>query len=291
MTPHRLDNILSPAKLNLFLHVTGQRPDGYHLLQSVFVPIDWYDTLHFKRRNDGKIIRHDLSQTALPQEDLIIRAAQMLQQISGTSWGADIYLHKTIPMQAGLGGGSSNAATTLFTLNRLWELDLDTDKLLSLAKRLGSDVSFFLHCRPAWVEGTGELITPISLPEDTFKATIAVLKPAKGVATQQIFSSRLLTKNTKPAKISDFSSTTKNMQDMFSFGRNDLQPAAIAAEPQIQQAIDWLQENGTENVRMTGSGSAVFGTVDPLNWSDNPPPVGWKLKLCKILGFSPHVQW
>ncbi|MGL4666699.1 MAG: 4-(cytidine 5'-diphospho)-2-C-methyl-D-erythritol kinase, partial [Saezia sp.] len=181
MTPQRLENILSPAKLNLFLHVTGQRPDGYHLLQSVFVAIDWYDTLHFERREDGKILRHDLNNTPLPEQDLSVRAAQMLQKMSGTSFGADIFLHKTIPMQAGLGGGSSNAATTLLALNKLWGLNLDTSLLLPLAKRLGSDVPFFLHNGPAWVEGAGELLTPISLPADIFKTPIAVLKPDQGV--------------------------------------------------------------------------------------------------------------
>lgn len=290
MTNPCLENILSPAKLNLFLHVTGQRPDGYHLLQSVFVAIDWYDTLHFERRTDHKIIRHDLNQVPLPQEDLSVRAARLLQQVSGTSFGADISLHKTIPMQAGLGGGSSNAATTLLALNRLWELNLPVSALYPLAQKLGSDVSFFLQSSPAWVEGIGDILTPITLPESMFKTPIAVLKPDHGVATQQIFSSDLLTKNTKPAKIHEFISSTERADTAFTFGRNDLQQAAIAAEPQINQAIHWLEKNGAKNTRMTGSGSSVFGVIDTLNWSNNPPPVSWKLKLCRILDSHHHVQ-
>ena len=291
MTNPCLENILSPAKLNLFLHVTGQRPDGYHLLQSVFVAIDWHDTMHFERRKDGQILRHDLNHTSLPKKDLSIQAAQLLQQISGTSFGVNVSLHKTIPMQAGLGGGSSNAATTLLALNHLWELNLPTNILHTLAQKLGSDVPFFLQGRPAWAEGIGEILTPVTLPENMLKTSLAILKPEQGVATQQIFSSALLTKNTKPAKISDFISSTKDANAAFDFGRNDLQQAAIAAEPQIEQALRWLKNNGVKDARMTGSGSSVFGAIDALNLSNNSPPVGWKLKLCKILDSHPHVQW
>lgn len=139
-----LNHVLAPAKLNLFLHITGRRPDGYHLLQSVFMLIDWYDTLHFELRGDGQISREDLSVT-LPQDDLIIRAARLLQQSSGTSQGAHIAIEKSIPAQAGMGGGSSDAATCLLALNRLWGLGLTVQQLATLGLKLGADVPFFLN--------------------------------------------------------------------------------------------------------------------------------------------------
>ena len=158
-----LFDVPAPAKLNLFLHVTGRRADGYHLLQSVFMLIDWCDTLHFERRSDGHIQRHDLS-TPLPADDLIVRAARLLQSTTGTAQGADISIDKRIPAQAGMGGGSSDAASTLLALNRLWQLNLPLPRLEALGLQLGADVPFFLRGHNAWVEGVGEQITPIELP-------------------------------------------------------------------------------------------------------------------------------
>lgn len=294
MQAHTIDHILCPAKLNLFLHVTGKRPDGYHLLQSIFAPIDWYDILHFERRTDGKISRHDLL-TPLPQNDLITRAATLLQKTSGTSLGADISIEKHIPMQAGLGGGSANAATVLILLNHLWQLNLTQHQLLGLAVQLGSDVPFFLYNTPCWVEGIGEIITPIQLPPDTFNTAIALLKPNNGVSTQQIFSSNLLTNNTKPATISHFTSSIKNKFSVFDFGRNDLQKAATAIEPEIKQALHQLKSICSGQTRMTGSGSTVFGAVrqniNTPDLSTNFLPLGWQLKMCKILDFSPLSKW
>ena len=173
-----LHDVPAPAKLNLFLHITGRRPDGYHLLQSVFMLIDWCDTLHFEKRSDGVISREDLS-VALPAQDLITRAASLLQKHSGCTDGAHIAVDKQIPAQAGMGGGSSDAATCLLALNRLWNLNLDLTTLEKLGLELGADVPFFLRGRNAWVEGVGEKITPIDLPPAQFW----VLKPPQGINT------------------------------------------------------------------------------------------------------------
>lgn len=297
------EHILSPAKLNLFLHINGQRPDGYHLLQSVIVAIDWFDILHFERRNDGKIKRHDLN-TELPQEDLTIRAAQLLQKKTGVSYGVDISIEKHIPMQAGLGGGSSNAATTLTILNQLWKLGLSQQELQALALSLGADVPFFIQNNPAWVEGIGEKLTPIDLPKSFFKQPIAVLKPNKGVATKQIFLSPLLTRNTNPVTMRDFTSyVTANIKAeqmgeegkslaVFRFGHNDMQNAAMSIEPQISEALNWLKASTGQDARMTGSGSAVFAVLPQedklLKQSTNPLPSDWQFKMCKILNTHPY---
>lgn len=298
-----LDSILSPAKLNLFLHVTGQREDGYHLLQSVMVPIDWYDTLHFELRTDGKIQRHDLG-PKLPGEDLIVRAARKLQTHHPVSLGVDISIEKNIPMQAGLGGGSSNAAMVLLALNRLWQLHLPLPELHAIGLTLGADIPFFLHSSPAWVEGIGEKLTPIALPEEIYQQPIAVVKPPNGVSTQQIFSSPLLTKDTIPAKISTFISdaftkkqadTVKEFCAVFDFGCNDLQTVAEQIEPQIKEAIDKASQYAGSQARMTGSGSAVFAPirkkVEQVEQSTNMAlPNGWLFKKCRILPAHPQAD-
>jgi 4-diphosphocytidyl-2-C-methyl-D-erythritol kinase len=194
-----LSDLPAPAKLNLFLHITGRRPDGYHLLQSVFVLIDWCDTLHLERRSDGQIRRHDLGQP-LPPHDLCLRAAQALQAASGSNWGVDISIDKTLPWGAGMGGGSSNAATVLLGLNRLWGLNWPRSELARLALSLGADVPFFIQGDNAWVEGIGERIQPIELPPLCF----AVLKPPTSLATAEIFSSPLLARDTEPATVAGF---------------------------------------------------------------------------------------
>ncbi|CAK7004487.1 4-diphosphocytidyl-2-C-methyl-D-erythritol kinase [Saezia sanguinis] len=316
MQPHALHDVLAPAKLNLFLHITGRRHDGYHLLQSAFVAIDWFDTLHFERRNDAVITRHDLG-AALPEDDLIIRAARLLQQNSRTAYGADISIQKNIPAQAGLGGGSSDAATTLLALNHLWQTRLTALQLHALAQQLGADVPFFLHRGPAWVEGVGEQISDLALPHTAFHTPIAVLKPEFGVSTQQLFSSPVLTRNTKPVRMADFASFdlcskrfeneseiqqhallktgAENPYAVFDFGHNDLQQVAVAFQPQIGQALEYLSDLSGGPARMTGSGSAVFAamrkSVDPLEQSTNSLPFGWQFKMCKILDEHPHPDW
>jgi len=290
-----IHGVLAPAKLNLFLHITSQRSDGYHLLQSVFMLIDWYDTLDFEVRTDGIIERIDVSsknidlpgsaqnsQPALPGEDLCVKAALALQKATACNWGARISLSKTIPQQAGMGGGSSNAASTLLALNRLWGLGLSRQELMQIAVPLGADVPFFLTGSSAWVEGIGDKLEPISLPP----AKWAVLKPKNGVPTQQIFQDPLLERGSKTVTIFDFAALP------FGFGRNDLQPVAQRLCPEITLAIEWLGKQGLK-ARMTGSGSAVFANL-PLGAELNAmPPVslGWQLKQCSNLDKHPHSDW
>ncbi|RZI80522.1 MAG: 4-(cytidine 5'-diphospho)-2-C-methyl-D-erythritol kinase [Rubrivivax sp.] len=253
-----LHNLPAPAKLNLFLHVTGRREDGYHLLQSVFVLIDWADTLHIDTRPDGVLARHDLG-PALPADDLCLRAARLLQGESGTTQGADIHIDKQLPWGAGMGGGSSDAATVLLALNQLWGLNWPRARLASLALQLGADVPFFIHGRNAWVEGIGEQITAIDLPSAVTNTPVAVLKPPVAVPTQAIFASPHLSRSTDAATISLFLAAPK------CFGRNDLQAPAELYSSQISQALE-IMKNRFGNSRMTGSGSAVF------SWMESTPP-------------------
>jgi len=271
-------DVLAPAKLNLFLHVTGRRADGYHLLQSVFMLIDWCDTLHFECRSNGQIHRHDLN-TPLPPDDLIVRAARLLQSTTGTTLGADISIDKRIPAQAGMGGGSSDAASTLLALNRLWNLKLPLPHLEALGLRLGADVPFFLRGGNAWVEGIGEQITPVDLPSAHF----CVLKPAAGVDTASIFRHPALERATKPATIAVFAA------DPYAFGHNDLQPVAEMLCPEVKQAIELLEAQGLQ-ARMTGSGSAVFAHCAPGKAAIQAPN-HWVVRECSNLEVHPLQGW
>ena len=281
----------APAKVNLFLHVVGQRADGYHLLQSVFMLIDWADTLHIERRADGKLQRHDLS-TPLPPDDLCLRAARALQQASGSSLGADIHIHKRVPAGAGLGGGSSDAATTLLALNRLWSLNWSRERLAALALGLGADVPFFVHGEHAFVEGIGERITPVALP----RLWLAVIKPAASLGTAQIFGSPALERATPAVILADFlANTTLSEGAATGFGRNDLQPVALVQCAEIGEVADWLQAR-FGNSRMSGSGSAVFaraGTGDrPLaTWGEDELPAHWVGRMCRSLAVHPLAHW
>lgn len=273
-----LYDVPAPAKLNLFLHVLGQREDGYHLLESAFMLIDWHDTLHFEARSDSQISRHDLS-SPLPQQDLCVRAALLLQASSGTRLGAHITIDKRIPAQAGLGGGSSDAATTLLALNRLWNLKLEGKALMALALQLGADVPFFLFGGNAWVSGIGETLRAIDLPDAKF----LVVKPSQGIETPRIFSHPALKRNTDPAIISRF------VADPYSFGCNDLQPVAQTLCPGIGQAIEWMHGQGLQ-ARMTGSGSAVFArTLDGFQ-ADQANSL-FQMKLCRNLDAHPLRGW
>jgi 4-diphosphocytidyl-2-C-methyl-D-erythritol kinase len=283
-----LNNVLAPAKLNLFLHITGRRPDGYHLLQSVFMLIDWYDTLHFEVRSDGQISREDLN-FPLPKDDLITRAARLLKETSGTAQGAHIAIEKSIPAQAGMGGGSSDAATCLLALNKLWGLGLSVKQLTEMGLKLGADVPFFLHGHNAWVEGVGEVMQPISLPPAQF----VVVKPLEGLETALIFGSESLKRDTKPATISVFAA------DPYGFGHNDLQPVAQRLCPQISDAIAWLESASLASVvkgRMTGSGSAVFAQVPRGTDLSQMPQVpatwlNWQIRMCSNLEVHPLKGW
>jgi 4-diphosphocytidyl-2-C-methyl-D-erythritol kinase len=278
-----LYDVPAPAKLNLFLHITGRRPDGYHLLQSVFMLVDWCDSLHFELRSGGQISRED-SGISLPQDDLIVRAARALQQAVGGSAGVHIRLEKRIPVQAGMGGGSSDAASCLLALNRLWGLELPLARLEEIGLALGSDVPFFLRGRNAWVEGIGEQIRPIELPPATF----AVVKPPAGLDTSLIFRDAALKRDTAPAIISGFAANHEG-SDPFGFGHNDLQPVAQRLCPAVTQALKWLDDQGLQ-ARMTGSGSAVFAQISQEK-ALLPAPAGWQVRQCGNLAVHPLSGW
>jgi 4-diphosphocytidyl-2-C-methyl-D-erythritol kinase len=281
-----LYDVPAPAKLNLFLHITGRRADDYHLLQSVFMLIDWCDTLHFELRRDGVISRTDLGLAVhqdLPAEDLSVRAARALQAATGTTLGVHISLEKRIPSQAGMGGGSSDAASCLLALQRLWGLRLPPAKLMALALSLGADVPFFLCGSHAWVEGIGELITPITLPAARF----LVIKPAAGLSTQAIFSSPELKRDTKTATMLGFAANDNGR--VYGFGRNDLQPVAEKLCPPMVQSLNWLAAQGLQG-RMTGSGSAVFAQM-PNEMTLSDAPGDWQIRQCGNLEAHPLAGW
>ena len=281
-----LYDVPAPAKLNLFLHITGRRADAYHLLQSVFMLIDWCDTLHFELRRDGVISRTDLGTAVsqdLPAEDLSVRAARALQAATGTTLGVHISLEKRIPSQAGMGGGSSDAASCLLALQRLWGLRLPPAKLMALALSLGADVPFFLCGSHAWVEGIGELITPITLPAARF----LVVKPAAGLSTQAIFSSPELKRDTETATMLGFAANDNGR--VYGFGRNDLQPVAEKLCPPVVQSLNWLTEQGLQG-RMTGSGSAVFAQM-PNEMMVSDAPGDWQIRQCGNLEAHPLAGW
>jgi 4-diphosphocytidyl-2-C-methyl-D-erythritol kinase len=273
-----LHDVPAPAKLNLFLHITGRRPDGYHELQSVFMMIDWCDTLHFEKRPGGNISREDLT-LALPAQDLITRAAHLLQSHTGCTDGVHIAVEKQIPAQAGMGGGSSDAASCLLALNRLWGLNLSLPKLEKLGLQLGADVPFFLRGHNAWVEGVGEKITPIELPAARFW----VLKPPQGIETSQIFAHPDLKRDTNTATMSVFAAET------YDFGHNDLQPVAQALCPGVEQALQALNQAGLK-AKMTGSGSAVFAHCMDSTTKVSVPD-HFLARLCSNLEAHPLQGW
>ena len=314
-----LHDVAAPAKLNLFLHVVGRRPNGYHLLQSVFVLIDWSDRLHFERRNDAKLNRHDIG-AKLPDDDLCLRAARLLQSASASPWGADIHIDKQVPTGAGMGGGSSDAASTLLALNRLWGLNWPVSKLMPLGLKLGADVPFFLGGGPAFVEGIGEILTPLALPQQRF----AVLKPAGSIPTSEIFASPLLARNTGAVTVAGFPAGTVSLASepdavnkaaidpdladgtevvsveaiIKGFGHNDLEPVAESRSAEVSQALKLLKDR-FGNSRMTGSGSAVFARIEMLdglsgppaaNWTEDLPP-GWVGRICQSLERHPLAGW
>jgi len=303
MSVPAIHDVAAPAKLNLFLHVVGRRPDGYHLLQSVFVLVDWHDTLHFERRSDGRLARHDLG-ARLPDDDLCLRAARTLQSESGTSLGADISIDKQVPWGAGMGGGSSDAASTLLALNHLWGLNWPRTRLLALGLTLGADVPFFLAGHNAWVEGIGEKLTPLPLPPQW----LAVLKPVASIETRAIFESPMLVRNTDAVILAGFLADVGVSGLCQGFGRNDLQPAVENQCHEVAHAVKLLQAR-FGNGRMTGSGSAVFARAGRIETTEckragqragnSPPsaaipsdlPAGWVGRMCRSLEQHPLVGW
>lgn len=240
----------APAKLNLFLHIVGRRDDGYHELQTVFQFLDITDTLQFRLRNDGEIHLHtDLDFPA--EQNLVWRAAKLLQQHTNTKQGADITLQKRIPLGAGMGGGSSDAATTLVGLNRLWHTGLSSAALEKLGKQLGADVPIFVRGQASWAEGIGEQLMPVDCPERYY---LVVVPPCQ-VSTQEVFSHPALTRNTPRIKVSDFLFHPAKTH-------NDFESLVAKLYPPVAAALQWLQQFATP--RLTGSGSAIFAEfADP----------------------------
>ncbi|MCW8918377.1 MAG: 4-(cytidine 5'-diphospho)-2-C-methyl-D-erythritol kinase [Gammaproteobacteria bacterium] len=254
----------APAKLNLFLHITGRRADGYHLLQSVFQFLDFGDEIDIDLRDDGAIHRlNDLPGVA-PEQDLVVRAARLLQQRSGCQLGADIRVEKRLPLGGGLGGGSSDAATVLVALNRLWGVHLPLGELAELGLQLGADVPVFVHGHAAWAEGVGEILQPVELPEPWY----LVIIPPVEVSTARIFSDPQLTRECQAIKIRAF---------LAGEGENVCQPVAARHYPEIAQALAWLGHFAT--ARMTGTGSCVFAAFDTREGAETvyrQLPAGWR---------------
>ena len=238
----------APAKLNLFLHIVGRRADGYHELQTVFQFLDHGDRLALARREDGRIRRaYDLEGVS-EESDLVMRAARTLQAAVGTPLGADIHLEKRLPMGGGLGGGSSDAATVLVGLNRLWGLGWPLARLAELGLTLGADVPVFVHGRAAFAEGVGERLTPVAPPEPWY----LVVCPPVHVDTGAVFADEGLTRNTPPIKISGLSEWE---------GRNDCQAVVVRRHPEVGEALAWLSRRAGQ-ARMTGTGACVFAPFE-----------------------------
>lgn len=249
MTEPRFDTLTlpAPAKLNLFLHITARRPDGYHELQTIFQLLDRGDELDFVRNNQGDItLTCQHKALGNPEDNLVIRAARLLKQHSKTPCGAHITLHKNLPAGAGLGGGSSDAATTLLGLNHLWQTHLSLNELAELGLALGADVPVFVHGHSAWAEGIGEKLTPVTLPEPYF----VVLSPSCHVNTGEIFSHQQLTRDSSPIKMAAF---------LAGQSRNDCETLVRRLYPEVDTAINWLSQFGP--ARLTGTGSSLFALM------------------------------
>lgn len=238
--------LLAPAKINLFLHITGRRPDGYHTLQTIFQRLDFGDTLTFTLRPNGSAIHLEHTLDIPNDRNLILRAANLLQNYTQTQYGAHIKLTKQLPMEAGLGGGSSNAATTLIGLNQLWQTGLTTQTLAELGLQLGADVPVFVHGhKTSWGEGIGEILIPVTVPA----AWYVVLYPACSVSTKQIFTHPDLPRATAPVSLQDFFDGST---------QNDCQSLVRTLYPEIDRALKWL--NQFEQAKLTGTGSCIFAS-------------------------------
>ena len=257
MALRSLHNCPAPAKLNLFLHITGRRADGYHLLQSAFQLIDFGDSLDFDLRGDEQIVRTSDLPGVPAESDLVVRALRLLQgaylQRHGTlPPGVDVGVTKRLPMGGGLGGGSSDAATALMAVNHLWQGGFSIDELMELGLPLGADIPFFLFGRNAFVEGVGERMQAVDTPACCY----LVIAPGVEVPTASIFSAADLTRDSKPVRITDFSRHLMTENGRKGFGKNDLQAVATRLFPPVAEAVEWLGAYG--DARMTGSGACVF---------------------------------
>jgi 4-diphosphocytidyl-2-C-methyl-D-erythritol kinase len=289
MAATQLHNCPAPAKLNLFLHVTGRRPDGYHLLQSVFQLIDRADMLHFDLRDDGRIVRTTDLPGVPAEQDLIVRALHLLadeyQRRTGRSvTGIDVAVEKILPMGGGLGGGSSDAATALMAANYLWQAGFSQDELMALGLPLGADIPFFIFGQTAFAEGVGETLQGVAGPDCWYVVT----EPGVSVPTPAIFTATDLTRNSKPVTISDFSRYLSVHGELGGFGKNDLQAVAARLFPPVAEAAEWL--SGYGQARMTGSGACVFCALSSESKADDvlaQVPARWKAWKAKALAHHP----
>lgn len=243
-------HLLSPAKLNLFLHITGRRPDGYHLLQTLFQLLDYGDDMHFRTRSDGQITLTPELPGVSHEQNLIIRAARALAPYQKPGQGVDIRINKRLPMGGGIGGGSSNAATTLVALNYLWQCGLTKHQLQVLGLQLGADVPVFINAQTAWAEGVGEALQAIEIPPKWF----VVAQPDCHVSTAEIFSNKCLTRDTEAIKVAAF---------LERGGKNDCEALVRKLYPPVDKALNWLQQFD-RNARMTGTGACVFASFDSV---------------------------
>ncbi len=274
----------APAKLNLFLHVTGRAADGYHSLQTVFQLLDWCDELQLEATAAPEIVREEGPAAIPAAEDLCVRAARLLQQATGCRQGARIRLRKRIPTGGGLGGGSSDAATVLCVLDRLWGLRLRTDELVALGLRLGADVPVFVRGESAWGEGRGEQLTPVGLPERWF----VVIHPGVSVSTAEVFQAAELTRNSPVITIRAVSPGAPLGGDT----RNDCEAVVRARVPEVAAALDWLAAFAP--ARMTGTGACVFAAFDSAAAAERVAarvPECWTSRVAKGVQRSPlHLR-
>ena len=268
-------HLRSPAKINLMLQITGQRDDGYHELQTVFQLIGLYDDLIFTTTEDGRIWREGANSRVPAEQDLTIKAARLMQQQYRVKTGVKININKQIPIGGGLGGGSSDAATTLMALNKIWQLELTSDQLQKIALKLGADVPFFIFGRNAWAEGIGEHLTAIDLAANWY----LIVHPNIFVSTAKIFSAQDLTRDCHPITIRAF---------LEGAGSNVCEPVACKLYPQIQQALDWL--NRYSPARMTGTGACIFAAFDSVekaNIVKSQLPEKWSGYVAQGLNTNP----
>lgn len=281
----------APAKLNLFLHVTGRRADGYHLLQSVFQLIDRADRLHFDLRDDESIRRTNDVPGVPEDQDLVIRALRLLQAEYARRQGRlppgiSVAVEKVLPMGGGLGGGSSDAATALMAANALWQAGLSREELMALGLPLGADIPFFLFGETAFAEGVGEALQAVPGPDCWY----VVIEPGVAVPTPAIFSAPDLTRDSKPVRIADFSSHTDSCSTV-GFGKNDLQDVAMRLFPPVAEAVEWLSSHG--DARMTGSGACVFCAFSSEDAADQvlaQVPGKWTAWKAKSLKTHPLMK-
>ncbi len=276
----------APAKINRFLHITGQRPDGYHLLQTVFQFLDYSDLIDFSLRDDGQVRLLTPMPAIAHDDNLMVRAARLLQPCAPAAVGVDIEIHKRLPLGGGLGGGSSDAATVLVALNRLWQLNRSPQYLAELGLQLGADVPVFVHGHAAWAEGVGEKLQEIALDEPWF----CVIVPPVHVSTAEIFSDPELTRNTSPIKIADF---------LQGKGRNDCEALVARRHKGVAEVIAWMKAHADPSAacvlptRMTGTGACVFAamkTAQDATEVSAQLPADWNAFVAKGLNQSPLLQ-